>query len=104
MGDNMANKRLSKKGYIYLLVNKDGLYKYGCTRRTPAGRTKRINYENTKYSEFNLIDSYKSNDIFKSECDLKWSLWASHMALSEYFTGDYGLILHIFNAEKLKHE
>jgi len=97
-------KRKAKKGYVYLLINDDNMYKYGCTKMKPEERAKRINYTNKQLGEFKLINFFKSCDIYDSERKLKWSLWANHMALSEFFYGDSDLINHIFNTEKSKHE
>jgi hypothetical protein len=68
-------KRTPKKGYVYLLQSMTDIYtyKYGCTRHNPEARCKTIN-KIRKGLDFKLISVFRSNDIFKSESNVKWEV------------------------------
>lgn len=82
--------RKPKSGYVYLLKNVEdcerNIFKYGCTTRTPKERCAQINRENKKYGyKFEVIASFYSSDVFKSENEIKWDILPSGFgALSEF--------------------
>ena len=94
----MRNIRNKKKGFIYLLESADGLLlKFGASI-SPKDRVRHINssYKNNKFTIFSL---FRSEDIFDSECKIKWMLWDKHIAGSEIFLSskivDKKHLLHI---------
>lgn len=71
----MRNHRKAKKGFVYILENKDRtLLKFGASRY-PKERVRHINYK-FKGNEFCIVSTYKSNDMFDDECKIKWKLWS----------------------------
>lgn len=85
----MSRIRTKKKGYVYLLksdktLNGFNIYKYGCTTKTPEKRCIAINYAKRNNGVFSVIGFIESNNIFKTECEIKWKLWEI-FAVEEYF-------------------
>lgn len=79
-------KRKSKLGYVYLAkCMNDNIYKFGCSIN-PNNRVRKLHYSNPYSNEkFILLYKKETNDMFDSECKLKWYLWDKCFAFSEYF-------------------
>jgi hypothetical protein len=79
-------KRKGKCGLVYLLKSKCGeYYKYGCTTNI-KNRVKAINYKNKTNSHMHIFKTCSSEDMYESECKLKWALWGLHTPIvNEYF-------------------
>ena len=84
---SIKKKRKPKKGFVYLLQNNEGVYKYGCSKN-PRERVKNINYTCNDFDRsFNIIASFESMDMYESECLFKWFIWGLHQ-VGEYFILD----------------